>query len=237
MKILDQSISFPHPTTAHSSGVLAIGGDLSVPRLLLAYRYGIFPWYNKGEPILWWHPDPRFVLYPSEVKVSKSMRSIFNQEKYKVTFDTAFEKVISECGSSKSRKKEGTWISDDIEDAYIDLYNIGVAHSVEVWENEELIGGLYGVATGKIFSGESMFSKGKSASKVALIILCRILERQNFILIDCQIENPHLKSMGGVEIPRSEFLECISKNSKLETNIKSWSSFGEGLELKNMLSS
>lgn len=235
MKILDHSISFPHPTTAHSSGVLAIGGDLSVPRLMLAYRYGIFPWYNKGEPILWWHPDPRFVLYPADVKVSKSMRSIFNQEKYRVTFDTAFEEVVTACGSSKERKKEGTWISEDIADAYIDLYDLGLAHSIEVWDGEELIGGLYGVASGKIFSGESMFSKGKSASKVALIILCRILEQQNFTLIDCQIENPHLKSMGGVEIPRIDFMKYINNNSQVATDNSSWATFGEGLELKNML--
>ncbi len=235
MNIVDNSISFPHPDTTHENGVLAIGGDLSPERLLLAYQYGIFPWYNVGEPVVWWHPDPRFVLYPSEVKVDKSMRSYFNQEKYRVTFDKDFKKVVTQCRKTKRSDGLGTWISEDILMAYTDLHELGYAHSVEVWDGDDLVGGLYGVSLGKIFYGESMFSKSNNSSKVALITLARLLERRGYFLIDCQIANPHLERMGGRFISRTDFMADLRNNIFHDTWQGSWSELGDGLRLKSIL--
>ena len=235
MKILDHTIRFPHPETAHPSGILAIGGDLSTERLLLAYQYGIFPWYNEGEPIVWWHPDPRFVLFPTEVKIAKSMRSYFNKAKYRVTFDQEFDTVIYKCGTAKDRKHEGTWISEEIVSSYSYLHEIGYAHSVEVWDGGTLVGGLYGIAIGKVFYGESMYSDAPNASKMALITLARVLQQQGFVLIDCQISNPHLESMGGRHIPRSMFMEYMSKNAVLPPDHGIWDSDAFDIDIKTIL--
>lgn len=220
----EKDISFPHPELANEDGILAIGGDLSKERLLLAYRIGLFPWYNPEDPILWWSPDPRFVLFPEELKIAKSMRSYFNQRKFQVTFDQCFEDVMRACKEAyRKGQGGGTWISEDMVEAYCGLHQQGHAHSVEVWRDEELVGGLYGVCLGKIFFGESMFSKANNASKVGFISLVRLLEKQGFWLIDCQQETPHLKSLGGRSIPRKEFLSFVTDNQREELSPGSWS--------------
>jgi len=235
MTIIDEKFCFPHPSTADSNGVLAIGGDLHPERLLLAYQYGIFPWFNEGDPVIWWHPDPRFVIYPDEVKIAKSMRPYFNQEKYSITFDRSFIDVIDACQNISRKGQPGTWITEDIIDAYDYLHQMGYAHSVEVWADEELVGGLYGVSLGKVFFGESMFSKEKNTSKIALIALCRVLEEKGFQFIDCQIANAHLKSMGGRYISREEFMSCMRKNIFEETIRGSWVDIAQESSLKNMI--
>jgi len=233
--ILDHKLYFPHPDTAHESGVLAIGGDLSPARLMLAYQYGIFPWFNPDEPPIWWHPDPRFVIFPEQIRVAKSMRPYFNKEKYSVTFDTCFSEVLTQCKVIKRKEGEGTWISHEIIDSYTSLYEQGFAHSVEVWEGNDLVGGLYGICLGRVFYGESMFSSSPNASKVALITLARLLEERGFYLIDCQIANDHLESMGGEYISRSEFMDYMRKNTFAPTNKNMWSDMGVGLQLKNII--
>ena len=198
---------FPAPHLATSDGILAVGGDLSPERLLLAYENGIFPWYSADEPILWWSPDPRFVLYPDQLKVSKSMRPIFNKNKFKITYDQAFRTVISAC--SKPRPNDpngGTWLTSEMLEAYCRLHELGLAHSVEAWENGQIVGGLYGVALGKVFFGESMFAKVSNASKAAFITLVRKLQEKGYELIDCQVYTNHLESLGAVEVPRDEFI-------------------------------
>ncbi len=219
----EEELSFPNPELANKDGILAVGGDLSVERLVLAYQNGLFPWYNPADPILWWSPDPRFVLFPSELKIAKSMRSYFNQRKFEVTFDQEFEKVIRAC-KEQNRKGQfgGTWISEDMVEAYCNLHAEGFAHSVEVWKDDELVGGLYGVCLGKIFFGESMFSKMNNASKVGFITLVRMLDVHGFQLIDCQQETRHLKSLGGRNISRSDFLKLITKNKKEKTMRGNW---------------
>ena len=220
----EEELSFPDPELANEDGILAVGGDLSVERLLLAYQIGLFPWYNPEDPILWWSPDPRFVLFPSELKIAKSMRSYFNQRKFEVTFDQEFEKVIRAC-KEQYRKGQGggTWISEDMVEAYCALHKEGFAHSVEVWKDKELVGGLYGVCLGKIFFGESMFSNVNNASKVGFIALVRMLEDKGFNLIDCQQETQHLKSLGGRSISRSDFLQIVSDNKKEKVMRGNWS--------------
>ncbi len=219
----NKDLSFPHPELANEDGILAVGGDLSMERLLLAYQNGLFPWYNPEDPILWWSPDPRFVLFPAELKIAKSMRSYFNQRKFEVTFDEEFELVIKAC-QRQSRKGQGggTWISDGIVEAFVNLHKAGFAHSVEVWKEDELVGGLYGICLGKIFFGESMFANENNASKVGFITLVRMLENWDFKLIDCQQETRHLKSLGGRSISRSDFLQYIEGNKKEKTTRHSW---------------
>lgn len=194
---------------AEPNGLLAVGGDLSVPRLLDAYRHGIFPWFNPGEPILWWSPDPRMVLFPQEVRVSRSLAKRMRQGGFEIRTDTAFTEVMKACAAPRrSHTHEdvaGTWISPMMVTAYARLYQQGFAHSVEVWEHDELVGGLYGVAIGRMFYGESMFSRVPDASKIALVALCRQLERWRFGMIDCQMETDHLASMGARPISRSTF--------------------------------
>lgn len=212
----EDEIVFPPPHLATAEGILAVGGDLSTERLLLAYKNGIFPWFNPGEPILWWSPDPRFVLYPEELRVSKSMRPYFNQQKFKVTFDSNFGEVIRSCqvrvSESKRRQRAvGSWITDDMLAAYSRLHEQGYAHSVEVWEGTELVGGLYGLAIGKIFFGESMFTRVSNASKFGFISLVKRLEKQGFVLIDCQQETRHLASLGARSIPREDFLAQLKR--------------------------
>lgn len=201
---LTDEIIFPKPELAEEDGLLAIGGDLRWERLLLAYCNGIFPWYSEDEPILWWCPKPRFIIKPNEVKISKSMKRVFNKGEFKVTFNNDFEGVISKCKELRENK-EGTWITDDMKQAYINLFNKGFASSVEVYKEDKLVGGLYGVKIGRCFFGESMFSTETNASKVALISICKRLEEENYLFLDCQMHTNHLESMGGKFVSWEDF--------------------------------
>ncbi len=200
--------TFPPSHLAEKDGLLAVGGELNSSFIIEAYANGIFPWFNVGEPILWWSPNPRSVIFVKDIHVSKSMKKILKRFNYSVSLDRDFEGVIRSC---KSIRPE-TWITDGIEDAYGELFKKGVAHSVEVWDGEELIGGLYGIALGRVFYGESMFSKKANASKIALIKFCKYLEKLGFRMIDCQVHNNHLESMGAIEISRDEFLRILGED-------------------------
>ncbi|PJJ83675.1 leucyl/phenylalanyl-tRNA--protein transferase [Mucilaginibacter auburnensis] len=204
---LTKDIMFPPTELAEPDGLLAVGGDLSVPRLTLAYQSGIFPWYSDDTPILWYAPHERFVLFPNELRISKSMQRILKQEVFTVTTNTAFAEVINACSQVEREGQDGTWITDDMKTAYIELHKTGVAHSVEVWQNNELVGGAYGVEVGNIFCGESMFSKMSNASKVALITLC---QTGKYNLIDCQVHTAHLESMGARMISREEYMRLLN---------------------------
>jgi leucyl/phenylalanyl-tRNA--protein transferase len=198
---------FPAPEKALSdpNGLLAAGGDLSPQRLLAAYRRGIFPWYAAGEPILWWSPDPRMVLFPDELKVSRSLARTLRRADYAVRLDTAFDDVIRACAGKPREGQAGTWITAEMQQAYRDLHRLGHAHSVETWVDGKLAGGLYGIAIGRAFYGESMFSDARDASKIALAHLCAYLKQRGFGIIDCQMETSHLASLGARPIPRSDF--------------------------------
>jgi leucyl/phenylalanyl-tRNA--protein transferase len=209
MIFLSDNIWFPPVSSASTDGIIAIGGDLSVERLLLAYRSGIFPWYNEGEPIVWYSPDPRMVLFPEKLKVSKSMRQLINKKIFKVSFNTHFSEVISNCKIINRNDQPGTWITDEMQKAYIKLHELGVAKSVEVWLGDKLVGGLYGIDLGTIFCGESMFSHISNASKIAFIYLVEKLKNENYSLIDCQVYTSHLESLGAEEIPRSDYLKYL----------------------------
>jgi len=205
-------IAFPHHDYADEYGILAAGGDLSKDRLLFAYQHGIFPWFNPGDPILWWSPDPRFVLFPKELKVAKSMRTYFNNGKFAYSFDKAFDRVMDNCKvSDRKGQTGGSWITPEMKAAYFNLHKEGIAHSVEVWEEGELVGGLYGIAMGKVFFGESMFTTVSNASKFGFIHLVNHLIPQGFELIDCQQETKHLGSLGARAIPRSDFLNLLTE--------------------------
>lgn len=206
---LDKRIIFPNPSLAEEDGLLAVGGDLSTDRLLLAYHNGIFPWYNDDTPILWYSPHERFVLLPDELKISKSMRQVLKSGRFKMTYDKNFAGVIDACSTVDRKGQGGTWITADMKNAYVRLHKEGHAHSVEVWEGEKLVGGLYGVQIGKVFCGESMFSKVSNASKVALISLCNT---DRYKLIDCQVHTEHLESMGAKMIGRDEYLRILQNN-------------------------
>jgi leucyl/phenylalanyl-tRNA--protein transferase len=203
---LDDRLLFPDPALAEEDGLLAAGGDLSVERLLMAYRNGIFPWYNEHTPILWYSPHERFVLFPGELKISKSMKQVLRSGKFRVTHDTCFEEVIVACSAAKRKGQDGTWITDEMKEAYVRLHDEGYAHSVEVWEEGQLVGGLYGVEMGKVFCGESMFSTVSNASKAALIGLC---QSGKYGLIDCQVHTEHLESMGARMISREEYMHIL----------------------------
>lgn len=207
---LSDEIVFPNPELSEDDGLLAFGGDLSIDRLLLAYSNGIFPWYNEGEPILWWSPKPRFVLKPDEIKVSKSMKKIIKKGEFEVTFNNDFEGVISNCKSMRENN-EGTWITDEMKEAYIDLFNNGFALSVETYLDGELVGGLYGVIIGRCYFGESMFSRVSNASKISLITLAEVLKEQNFEFIDCQVYTPHLESMGAKMVEWNDFKAMLHR--------------------------
>ena len=209
MYYVTKDLFFPPVSQANRDGILAIGGDLSTERLLLAYKSGIFPWFDPGDPILWWSPNPRMVLFLDELIVSKSMRSILNRNVFTVTFNQNFRDVISNCQNVKRNGQTGTWITNDMIEAYCNLNESGIAKSVEVWQNDELVGGLYGVDLGTIFCGESMFSLVSNASKVAFITLVEQLKKENYKLLDCQVYNPHLESLGCREIKRIEFLQIL----------------------------
>lgn len=209
---LSEDLIFPDPSLAEEDGLLAAYGDLSPERLILAYSNGIFPWFSEDEPILWWSPDPRFVLSPKDIKISHSMKKILKKNTYRISFDTCFRDVISNCAGV--RKESGTWITNDMIEAYCKLHNMGYAHSVEAWYEDKLVGGLYGIIIGKCFFGESMFSIMDNASKAAMIVLCQRLQQENFILIDCQVYTKHLESLGAVNIGRNKFLEIVRKEAK-----------------------
>lgn len=211
MHFLTKDLYFPPVEETSPEGIIAVGGDLSPERLLLAYRNGIFPWYNEDEPILWWCPEERMVLFFEDLRITKSMRNILNRNEFKVTFNTAFEEVILNCQQSVRKEQDGTWITNDIVKAYVKLHELGYAKSVEVWKNEELVGGLYGIDLGDVFCGESMFSKISNASKVAFIHLAKQLEIANYKLLDCQVHNNHLESLGCVEIDRDDFLMILKR--------------------------
>lgn len=206
---LSDDLVFPNPELSEEDGLLAVGGDLSVDRLLVAYSNGIFPWYNKDEPILWWCPKPRFILKPEDIRISKSMKKIIKKGEFVVTFDNDFEGVISNCKSMRENE-EGTWITDEMMQAYINMHNEGYALSVETYLDGELVGGLYGVIIGKCYFGESMFSKVSNASKIALITLAQRLQELNFEFIDCQVYTSHLESMGAKMVEWDEFKSMIN---------------------------
>ena len=207
MKFLKTKIEFPDINEATSEGLVAVGGDLSTDRLLLAYKRGIFPWFEDDRSILWWSPDPRFVLYPEELRVSKSMRQVLRNCRFTVTVNQAFPQVIEACASIKRNGQTGTWITNNMTEAYIELYKMGFAKSVEVWDNDELVGGFYGLDLGNdVFCGESMFSKVSNASKAAFITF---VQNTNYKIIDCQIHTYHLESLGGRAIPRDEYLSYL----------------------------
>jgi leucyl/phenylalanyl-tRNA--protein transferase len=206
---LTKELYFPPVGLASPEGLLAYGGDLSTERLLLAYKNGIFPWFEEDQPILWWSPDPRMVLFPEEFTVSKSMRNIINRNVFRVTFNTNFREVISNCRQIIRNGQDGTWITDEMVEAYCRLHELGVAKSVEVWLQGQLVGGLYGIDLGHVFCGESMFSKVSNASKVAFISLVAQLKSNDYKLLDCQVYNEHLESLGCREINRVDFVKII----------------------------
>ncbi len=220
--VLGDDLDFPNPEySIISDGLVAIGGDLNPERILRAYSKGIFPWYSEGEPILWWSPDPRMILYFDDYKISRSLKKILKKDKFKVKFDTNFEEVIKKC--AEVRKEEGTWILPEVQEAYIHLHKLGYAHSVETYnEKGELVGGLYGISIGGMFSGESMFTLENDASKVALTYLVNVLKQNYFDFIDCQIPSEHFARWGAIEIPRKMFLRELKKSLKKKTVVGNW---------------
>ncbi|WP_121666958.1 leucyl/phenylalanyl-tRNA--protein transferase [Mesonia aquimarina] len=211
MYFLQPNDEFPSPNLADVDGLLAVGGDLSEQRLITAYQSGIFPWYEKGQPILWWSPDPRMVLFPENIKISKSMRKLFRNEAFSVTYNQNFEEVIKQCAQIKREGQQGTWITEEMIKAYIALHKLGVATSVEVWQEEVLVGGLYGIylREKQVFCGESMFAKISNASKYGFISLVQKLKKEHVKLIDCQVYTQHLERLGAQEVSRAEFLSYL----------------------------
>ena len=218
----DEDCFFPPADRANADGLLAFGGDLSSQRLIVAYTNGIFPWYNEDEPILWWSLDPRLIIRPGEMKVSHSLKHTLKSGKFAVKIDTNFRQVMLHCAETPREGQDGTWIQDEMVDAYCQLHELGLAHSFETYEDDELVGGLYGIAIGKAFFGESMFHIVTDASKVAFYHLHQFLLKNNFQLIDCQQETGHLKSLGAYPIPRSEYLEELKKLTTEPTIVGNW---------------
>ncbi len=218
---LTNDLAFPPPHFAED-GLLAVGGDLSQDRLLLAYRGGIFPWYSKGEPILWWSPDPRMILLPGKFHCPASLRRLLNKGVFRFTFNTAFAQVIRNCSKAPRPGQDGTWITSEMEQAYTALHEAGHAHSVECWRGGELVGGLYGVGLGACFFGESMFSKASNASKAALAVFVEQCKRWEIGLIDCQVANAHLYSLGAREIPRDAFLKMLASGLRRQGRRGPW---------------
>ncbi|WP_147196591.1 leucyl/phenylalanyl-tRNA--protein transferase [Pantoea sp. MBD-2R] len=216
-----ESLNFPPPEMAlrEPNGLLAMGGDLSVPRLLSAYHRGIFPWFSPGDPILWWSPDPRAVLYPEKFHLSRSMKRFHQRSPYRVTLNQNFQDVIEGCAADRD---EGTWITHDVRRAWMKLFDAGDAQSVEVWRDNELVGGMYGLALGQIFCGESMFSRSENASKTALLVFSRYFQQQGGKLIDCQVLNPHTASLGAEEIARTNYLQLVNSLSDLALSADCW---------------
>ncbi|MEE9348512.1 MAG: leucyl/phenylalanyl-tRNA--protein transferase [Flavobacteriaceae bacterium] len=209
MYLLNKELIFPDVNKANEDGILAIGGDLSSNRLILAYKSGIFPWFNEGEPIIWYAPKYRMVLFPNKIHISKSMRKVLRDKTFTITYNQDFKAVINQCKNSFRKGQDGTWITDEMEASYIKLHEQGIAKSIEVWQDKKLVGGLYGLDFKTIFCGESMFSLVSNASKVAFIYLAKKLEKENYKVIDCQVYNDHLDSLGAMEIPREEFMKYL----------------------------
>ena len=209
---LTELLEFPPADNANEDGLLAVGGDLSPERLLLAYKSGIFPWFNDDSLILWWSPDPRMILFPQKIKISKSMRQILSGTRFTLTRNKCFKEVMEACAEIERMGQEGTWITNSMKEAYLRLNELGFARSYEVWEDKKLVGGLYGIDLGQVFCGESMFSKANNASKFAFINLARDLEESNYKFIDCQVYTKHLASLGAEEIPRKEFLKLLQNS-------------------------
>ena len=207
---LTDALLFPSPEQASAEGIVAVGGDLQPERVMLAYRKGIFPWFESDDFLLWWSPDPRMVLFPDQLKISKSMRTVLRKKQFEVTFNKAFDQVVEACAKVKRFGQNGTWITPGLMKVYSTLHTQGHAHSVEVWEEGSLVGGLYGIDLGTVFCGESMFSKSSNASKVALILLVKELKKNKYELIDCQVPTQHLASMGAEPISRTKFLTFLS---------------------------
>lgn len=218
---LSEELRFPSPRLANVDGLLAIGGDLTEQRLMLAYRMGIFPWYSEGDPLLWWSPDPRLVLFPDDFHVSRRLRRTLRKKTFHITFDTAFEQVVAGCAARRP-KSGGTWIVPEMALAYQRLHWAGVAHSVEVWRDGSLAGGLYGVSLGGCFFGESMFSRASDASKAALDALIRFIQKRGFDLVDCQVTSGHLLRLGAKEVPRNMFLDILEKSMSKPTLEGRW---------------
>lgn len=210
LAFLPNELWFPNVSDANVEGLLAVGGDLSPERLILAYQSGIFPWFNENSPILWWSPNPRMVLFPENIKISKSMRKVLKSSQFALTKNSCFDKVIEQCSLVKRQGQSGTWISTEMKNAYKQLHKIGLAKSYEVWEEGQLVGGLYGMDLGHVFCGESMFSTTSNASKFAFIKLAEELNQKGYHLIDCQLYTEHLESFGAEEIPRVEFMEFLN---------------------------
>jgi leucyl/phenylalanyl-tRNA--protein transferase len=221
---LDETEFFQFPSVEKASpeGIVAMEGNLSPGMLLSAYKQGIFPWYSEGEPILWWSPDPRMVLFPEKIHISKSMSRSLKRGRFSFSMDNHFREVISSCGRIPRKHEDGTWITQEMKAAYTHLHELGWGHSVEVWEDNELVGGLYGLSMGSVFFGESMFSKKTDASKAAFIILAKVLGSLGFTMIDCQLYTPHLKSLGAVKIDRTDYLELLNNGLEAETRRGNW---------------
>lgn len=230
----DHELTFPHPSLAEPGGLLAVGGDLSPERLVLAYRNGIFPWFEEDGHYFWYAPDPRWVLFPEELRIQKSMRTIFNNRKFRYSLDTAFEAVIRACAETPREGQEGSWISPSFVEGYTMLHNQGIAHSVEVWQEDQLVAGLYGLSFGKIFYGESMFTRVANGSKAGFITFVKALQQAGFRLIDCQQQTAHLESLGARGIPRELFMEYLANNTLERSLIGAWA-FDEqkGIRLAN----
>ena len=214
MFLLNNDLVFPPVEMADEDGLLAIGGDLGIERLLLAYHHGIFPWYNENDPICWWCPDPRFVLYPGELKTSRSMKAVLNSDRFEFSTNKAFKEVIKNCKTITRKGQDGTWISPAVQKAYTLLHEKGYAHSAEAWRDKKLAGGLYGIRLGNIFFGESMFSRESNASKFAFIRCVEQLRQEGVVLIDCQVYTAHLESLGARMIGRDLFMKILAENTQ-----------------------
>lgn len=225
---LEKEPLFPNPALSEPDGLLAVGGDLSIERLLIAYQNGIFPWFSKGDPILWWSPNKRMVIFPEKFHVSRSLKKVLNNNEFDLRADTAFAKVIKKCAAISRKTESGTWITKKMISAYTKLHQSGFAHSIEAWKDGKLVGGIYGISLGKCFFGESMFSETSNASKAALAALCAKLLEWKFILIDCQFKTGHLESLGGIEIPKSEYLSYLTESAKHPVRPCSWTEFFKG---------
>jgi leucyl/phenylalanyl-tRNA--protein transferase len=215
---------FPSPDSASEEGLVAVGGEITVKRVLSAYRHGIFPWYSEDQPVLWWSPEPRAILYPDDIKISRSFRKTLRKDHYHLTADQAFNEVIEACAGPRIQSPGGgTWITEEMKATYTRLHQLGYAHSIEVWSDEQLVGGLYGLALGSAFFGESMYSHAANASKVALVGLAEFARSNNIDFIDCQLPTEHLSSMGAINISRKEYLQLLEKALRNEDNTERWS--------------
>ena len=219
---VESFFQFPPVETSTPEGIVAVGGNLSPGMLLSAYSQGLFPWYSEEDPILWWSPDPRCVILPNEIHISKSMKKLLKKNRFSVSLDTCFSEVISACKEIPRKNQDGTWITDEMRDAYLELHRLGFAHSLEVWRERSIAGGIYGVSLGRTFFGESMFSRISNASKLALIQLMEFLSKMEFDLFDCQVNSPHLETFGAKQIGREEFISRLNKSLETKTLRGSW---------------